>query len=101
MANENILSCLCVCMYESYTTTADPEKPRNPLAVSGTWHSIDLEVTVPYNNRSVVYVCIRMYPIAYVKACMDLTGNVAGVLLCMLIVNILYVCMYLCVLVRG
>jgi hypothetical protein len=41
---------------ESYTTTAAPEKPRNPLAVSGTWHSIDLEVTVLYNNRSVVYV---------------------------------------------
>ncbi len=48
---------------ESCTTTAAPEKLRNPLAVSGTWHSIDLEVTVPYNNGSVVYVC--MYPSAY------------------------------------
>jgi len=48
---------------ESYTTTAAPEKPRNPLEVSGTWHSIDLEVTVPYNNGSVLYVC--MYPSAY------------------------------------
>ncbi len=27
---------------------------------------------------------------------MNLTGNVAGVLSCMLIVNILYVCMYVC-----
>ena len=55
--------CMYVCMYvcvdsESYTTTAAPEKPRNPLEVSGTWHSIDLEVTVPYNNGSVVYVCM-------------------------------------------
>ena len=49
---------------ESYTTTAAPEKPRNPLAVSGTWHSIDLAVAVLYNNGSVVYVC--MYPSAYV-----------------------------------
>ncbi len=61
-----------VCVYvcadsESYTTTAAPEKSRNPLAVSGTRHSIDLEVTVPYNNGSVVYVCmyICMYPSAY------------------------------------
>jgi hypothetical protein len=72
--------CMCVFVYvlyvymyvcldsESYTTTAAPEKPCNPLAVSGTWHSIDLEVTVLYNNRSVVYVCmyVCMYHIAYV-----------------------------------
>jgi hypothetical protein len=96
-----------VCMYvcvdsESYTTTAAPEKPRNPLAVSGTWHSIDLEVAVPYNNGSVVYVCmyVYMYVSQCLYVCMDLTGNVAGALSCMLIVNILYVCMYVCVLVR-
>jgi hypothetical protein len=72
---EKLLSCLellfdvCVCMYvcvdsESYTTTAAPKKPRNPLALSDTWHSIDMEVTVPYNNGSVVYVCmyVCMYP---------------------------------------
>ena len=53
---------------EGYTTTAAPEKPRNPLEVSGTWHSIDLEVTVPYNNRSVVYVC--MYVCIYVSQCL-------------------------------
>ena len=55
--------CMCAFVYvcvdsESYTTTAAPEKPRNSRAVSGTWHSIDLEVTVPYNNGSVVYLCI-------------------------------------------
>ena len=51
---------------DSYTTMAAPEKPRNPLAVSGTWHSTDLEVTLPYNNGSVVYVCLYvcMYPSA-------------------------------------
>ena len=43
---------------EGYTTMAAPEKPRNPLAVSGTWHSTDLEVAVLYNNGSVVYVCM-------------------------------------------
>ena len=63
--------CMYVCMYvsvdsESYTTMAAPEKTRNLLAVSGTWHSIDLEVTLPYNNGSVVYVCICIYPSAYV-----------------------------------
>jgi len=39
---------------ESYTITAPPDRPRNPLAVSGTWHSIDLEVTIPFNNGAVV-----------------------------------------------
>ena len=65
--------CMCVCMYvcmyvcvdrESYTMMAAPEKPCNPLAVSGTWHSIDLEVAVLYNNGSVVYVCM------YVSQCL-------------------------------
>ena len=57
--------CMYVCMdSESYTTTAAPEKPRNPLEVSGTWHSIDLEVAVLYNNGSVVYVCM------YVSQCL-------------------------------
>jgi hypothetical protein len=63
------LCIICVCMgSESYTTTAAPERPRNPLAVSGTWHSIDLEVTVPYNNGSVLYVRIyvRIYVCIYV-----------------------------------
>jgi hypothetical protein len=65
----DVYVCICVCMYvcvdsESYTTTAAPEKPRNLLAVSGTWHSIDLEVSVTYNNGSVVYVC--MYVCLYV-----------------------------------
>ena len=49
---------------ESYTMMAAPEKPRNPLAVSGTWHSIDLAVAVLYNNGSVVYVCM------YVSQCL-------------------------------
>jgi hypothetical protein len=69
----DVYVCICLCMYvcvdsESYNKTAAPEKPRNPLAVSGTWHSIDLEVTVPYNNGSAVYVCmyVCMYPSAYV-----------------------------------
>jgi hypothetical protein len=53
---------------ESYTTTAAPEKPRNPLEVSGTWHSIDLEVAVSYNNGSVLYVC--MYVCMYVSQCL-------------------------------
>ena len=61
--------CMCAFVYVcvdsgSYTTTAAPEKPRNPLTVSGTWHSIDLEVTVPYNNVC-MYVsqclCVSMY----------------------------------------
>ncbi len=63
-----------VCMYvcvdrESYTTTAAPEKPRNPLAVSGTRYSIDLEVTVLYNNGSVVYVCMHIYVCIPVLMC--------------------------------
>ena len=79
---KNLLSCLtcylmCMCVFvyvcvdsESYNTTASPEKPRNPLVVSGTWHSIDLEVTVPYNNGSVVYVYVCIYVCMYVFQCL-------------------------------
>lgn len=36
----------------SYTKTAAPEQPMNPIAVDGTWESITLQIRVPFNNGS-------------------------------------------------
>jgi hypothetical protein len=35
---------------DSYTITAPPETPRNPLAISGSWNSLKLKVTIPFCN---------------------------------------------------
>ncbi len=94
-----------VCMYvcvdsESYTTTAAPEKPRNPLAVSGTWHSIDLGHRALQQRVSGVcmYVSqclyISMYGLDWkCRRCFIMYAN-SEYIVCM------YVCMYVCVLVR-
>ena len=36
----------------SHTLTAKPEKATRPVAISGTWNSIDIETRLPYNNGS-------------------------------------------------
>jgi hypothetical protein len=79
--------CMCVFVYvcvdsESYTTTAAPEKPRNPLAVSGTWHSICMYVSQ--------CLCVSMYELDWkCRRCLIMYAN-----------SKYTVCMYVCVLVQ-
>eukprot|EP01038_Epipyxis_sp_PR26KG_P013480 gene13480-18085_t len=39
---------------ESYTITAPPDKPLNPLAVAGTWNSLTVDARMPYSNGSAI-----------------------------------------------
>lgn len=39
---------------ESYTMTAPPELPTNPLAVAGGWDSLSFEIDTPYPNGAAV-----------------------------------------------
>lgn len=41
---------------QSFTIVAAPEKPSNPIATDGSWHSVTYEVDIPYHNGAVVKI---------------------------------------------